>query len=94
MLQISPLEYNQWVEHFDRFPVGDYGTQTILAAIWAWMASHLSGKTKSPLDIAPWLESSSERSKRKAEAEHGKQAAYVAAIGSAHRSRKPEVSDG
>ena len=94
MLQISPLEYNQWVAHFDRFPPGDYSTQAILAGIWAWLATHLSQKTKSPLDIAPWLESSSERAKRKAEAKHGQQAAYVAAIASVHRSSKQEVSDG
>ena len=94
MLQISPLEYNQWVVHFDRYPPGDYSTQLILANIWAWMASHLSQKTKSSLDIAPWLESSGERAKRKAEAEHGVQARYVAAVASAHRSRKQETSDG
>ena len=51
-------------------------------------------QTKRPLDIAPWLESSAERAKRKAEAKHGQQAAYVAAIASAHRSHKQEVLGG
>ena len=80
--------------HFDRYPPGDYSTQTILAAIWAWMASHLSQKTKSPLDIAPWLESSADRAKRKQEAEHGSQARYVRAVASAYSSNRKEISDG
>ena len=94
MLQISPLEYNQWVAHFDRYPPGDHSAQSILAAIWAMMATYLSQKRQSPLDIAPWLESSAERVKRKAEAKRGGQVAYVAAIASAHHSSKQEESDG
>ena len=93
MLQISPLEYNQWVAHFDKYPPGDYGAQVILSGIWSILASYLSKKQQSPLVIAPWLESSAERAKRKAESERGGQVAYVAAIASAH-SRKQEGSDG
>ena len=94
MLQISPLEYNQWVAHFDKYPPGDYGSHVIMAGIWSALASYLSKKQQSPLVIAPWLESSAERAKRKAEAERGGQVAYVAAIASAHSSRKQEGSDG
>ena len=94
MLQISPLEYNQWVEHFDLYPPGDPSAQSILAAIWAVLATYISQKQQSSLDIAPWLESSAERAKRKSEAKSGGQVAYVAAIASAHRSHKQEDSGG
>ena len=94
MLQISPLEYNLWVEHFDLYPPGDSSAQRILADLWSVIASYLSQKQQSPLTVAPWLESSAERAERKAEAKRGGQVAYVAAVAAAHSSRQQEGFDG
>ena len=102
VLLIPALEYNQWVRHFDRYPVGDYHSQKILASMWFLLASYLGTKITTeggikpvagPNDIAPWLESSEELRERIGAEANSEQVGFVAKVASAYMARK-ETLDG
>ena len=58
MRDITPLEQTGWEIHFQRYPPGDYLTQTLLAQLCSIVVKALGGDKVGEVEIydfAPWL---------------------------------------
>ena len=54
-MNFTPLEQRGWREHFNKYPLGDFYTQKLLADLLCMIAKALGGKDSQPRDYAPWL---------------------------------------
>ena len=72
---LTAAEFFQWAKHFDRFPIGDFYAQTLLANINLLLLQFFSEgkKGKHISEVAPWLEHTEDREKRKREEEKKKE---------------------
>ena len=65
---MTPAEQVGWELHFQKFPHGDFFTQSILARGFAWVLQSLGNKDISEYDLAPHLKPIVDKTKKEIQA--------------------------
>ena len=55
MLKLKQVEIVGWQRYFQDYPPEPWGTQRLLAEVWAAVVNQWSKQKRHPREVAPWL---------------------------------------